>query len=66
VLLQAFGALQRAPGAAEEAVAAAQAAGSRVERSSGCSCRMSVADIGKRHLPWAIKVGREAHQERAG
>jgi len=32
----------------------------------GCSCRMSVAEVGAKHLPGAVKVSREAIQEGAG
>ena len=32
----------------------------------GCSCRMSVAEVGETHLPGVIKGSREASQERAG
>ena len=32
----------------------------------GCAYRMSVAEIGKKHLPGAIKVSREASQGGAG
>jgi len=32
----------------------------------GCSYRMSVADVGEKHLPGAVEVSREASQEGAG
>jgi hypothetical protein len=49
-----------------EVVAAAQAAGSGVERSSGARSERSVAEVGERHLSGVIEVSREGHQENAG
>jgi hypothetical protein len=40
--------------------------GSGVERIFGCSCRVSVAEIGEKHLPRVIKVSRKASQGGAG
>jgi hypothetical protein len=34
--------------------------------SFGCSYRMSVAEVGEKHLPGAVEVSREASQEGAG
>jgi len=49
-----------------EVVAAARAAGSGVERSSGARSERSVAEVGERHLPGVIEVSREGYQENAG
>jgi hypothetical protein len=49
-----------------EVVVAARAASSGVERSSGARVVVLVAEVGERHLPGVVEVGREAHQEGAG
>jgi hypothetical protein len=50
----------------KEAVIAARAEGSGIERNFGCSYRLSVAEIGATHLPSAAKVSREASRGGAG
>jgi hypothetical protein len=49
-----------------EVVVAARAASSGVERSSGARVVVLVAEVGERHLPGVVEVGREAHQEGVG
>jgi hypothetical protein len=66
-LPQVFGASKQAPRRrCVEVVVAARAASSGVERSSGARVVMLVAEVGERHLPGVVEVGREAHQEGAG
>jgi len=48
------------------AISAAQAAGPEIERSRGCSCRESIAEVGERHLLRAIEGSREANRDRHG
>jgi len=43
-----------------------QAVGPGSRANVGCSCRMSVAEIGATHLPGGIEGSREASQESAG
>jgi hypothetical protein len=65
-LPQVFGVLIKSRRRCVEAVVAAKAAGSGVERSSGARVVMLVAEVGERHPPGVVEVGREAHQEGAG
>jgi len=54
------------PGLIWEADIAARAASAGVGRDTGARIGMSVAEIGEKHLPCAIKVSREASQGGAG
>jgi hypothetical protein len=65
-LSQVFGSSIRSKPPCVEVVAAGNAAGLGVERSSGARVVMLVAEVGERHLSGVVEVSREAHQEGAG
>ena len=50
----------------DPAINAARAAGPEIERSHGCSCRESIAEVGERHLLRAIEGSREANRDAHG